>query len=56
MKLVHITFETSLTPEELHELLCTAIHEGNLNSLKQLERQIADIQSEEVSDLLKGQK
>ena len=51
MKLVHITFETSLTPEELHELLCTAIHEGNLTSLDLLDRKVQDIQLEE----LKGQ-
>jgi hypothetical protein len=40
---IKVNFETMLTAEELHELLCLAIHEGDEAALNKLREGVADI-------------
>lgn len=40
---IQVAFETDLSPEELHELLCKAIHEGDLESINALSDSIEGI-------------
>lgn len=43
MNKVTITFETSLPPEELHELLCKAIHEQDAEATPKLNDHVLDL-------------
>ncbi|KKK74132.1 hypothetical protein LCGC14_2886850 [marine sediment metagenome] len=45
MEKMTITFEVvAITRAELHELLCKAIHEGDVTSMEKLDANIIDIE------------
>lgn len=42
-----VIFETSLSEEALHELLCKAIHEGDADALSELQQAVTDIKDQQ---------
>ena len=40
-----IRFETTLSDTELHELLCLAIHEGDMEAVAKLMDEVTDIRT-----------
>ncbi len=45
MSIISVEFESDLTSAELHELLCTAIHESDGMALVKLTESVADIKT-----------